>query len=65
MYRRLKARPDNTDSTAQRKVKESQVSAAFFKYLAGKAPFSDFHDQRESFEESMVPLVQIRFQNIF
>lgn len=65
IYRHLKARPDNTDSTVQRKVKEGQVSAAFFKYLVGKAPFSDFHDQHESFEESMVQLFLTQFQNLF
>ena len=65
MYQCLQACPDNTNSTAQRKVKEGQVLVAFFKYLAGKAPFSNFHDQRESFEESMVQLFLTQSWNLF
>ncbi|KAJ6610956.1 ribonuclease H-like domain-containing protein [Mycena sp. CBHHK59/15] len=39
MYRRMKTRPDNTDTPEQRKVKEQEISRAFIKYLSGTGDF--------------------------
>jgi hypothetical protein len=50
----MKARPNNLDTIEQRNVKEREVSAAFFKYLAGTGPFKDFNDERETYVATMV-----------
>ncbi|KAJ6543312.1 hypothetical protein B0H10DRAFT_1970455 [Mycena sp. CBHHK59/15] len=43
LYRRVMSRPDNTDTAADRKVKEGQVSKAFVQYLSGSGDFRDFN----------------------
>ncbi|KAJ7494917.1 ribonuclease H-like domain-containing protein [Mycena latifolia] len=43
LYRRMKGRPDNTDTPAERKAKETEVSKAFRQYLSGTGDFADFN----------------------
>jgi hypothetical protein len=56
MYKRMKARPDNPDSPAARKVKEEQLSTAFLQYLACTESFADWKGNEELFEQRMVCL---------
>ncbi|KAJ7175140.1 ribonuclease H-like domain-containing protein [Mycena crocata] len=53
MYQRMKSRPDNTDTAAERSVKEKALSAAFFKYLSGTGAFANWIGNEEMFEERM------------
>ncbi|KAJ6607786.1 ribonuclease H-like domain-containing protein, partial [Mycena sp. CBHHK59/15] len=53
MYQHMKSRPDNTDTAAERAVKEKALSAAFFKYLSGTGAFADWIGNEEMFEERM------------
>ncbi|KAJ7730528.1 ribonuclease H-like domain-containing protein [Mycena metata] len=47
VYRRVRSRPDNEDTPAQRDVKEKAVSKAFMQYLAGTGDFADLNDWEE------------------
>ncbi|KAJ6540907.1 ribonuclease H-like domain-containing protein [Mycena sp. CBHHK59/15] len=42
LYRRMKDRPDNSDTPEERKVKEAEVSKVFMQYLSGTGDFADF-----------------------
>ncbi|KAJ6629071.1 ribonuclease H-like domain-containing protein [Mycena sp. CBHHK59/15] len=47
VYRRVRSRPDNKDTPAERDVKEKAVSKAFMQYLAGTGDFVDINDWEE------------------
>ncbi|KAJ6600655.1 hypothetical protein B0H10DRAFT_2230922 [Mycena sp. CBHHK59/15] len=52
------SRPDNTDTAADRKVKEGQVSKAFVQYLSGSGDFRDFNAKEwEEIHESTDPVM--------
>ncbi|KAJ3978353.1 hypothetical protein F5890DRAFT_1382107, partial [Lentinula detonsa] len=54
MYRRIKSRPDNTDTQDERREKERQLSAALLQYLASTGPFKDCDEEgNHAFEEVM------------
>ncbi|KAJ7077492.1 ribonuclease H-like domain-containing protein [Mycena epipterygia] len=53
MYIRMKSRPDNKDTPAERKTKQDQLSTAFLQYLAGTHSFSAWEENKESFENRM------------
>ncbi|KAJ6548268.1 hypothetical protein B0H10DRAFT_1969220 [Mycena sp. CBHHK59/15] len=58
LYRRVMSRPDNTDTAADRKVKEGQVSKAFVQYLSGSGDFRDFNAKEwEEIHESTDPVM--------
>lgn len=54
MYRHMKTCPSNGDLPDVRIVKKRALSKAFLQYLAGTGPFSDWKDERESFEDIMI-----------
>ncbi|KAJ7751786.1 ribonuclease H-like domain-containing protein [Mycena maculata] len=53
MYQRMKSRPDNKDTDAQRKAKEERLSAAFLKYLSGTGTFAAWKGSEDLFEKRM------------
>ncbi|KAJ7760892.1 ribonuclease H-like domain-containing protein [Mycena maculata] len=53
MYQRMKSRPDNKDTDAQRKAKEERLSAAFLKYLSGNGTFAAWKGNEDLFEKRM------------
>ncbi|KAJ6587810.1 ribonuclease H-like domain-containing protein [Mycena sp. CBHHK59/15] len=58
LYHRVMSRPDNTDTAADRKVKEGQVSKAFVQYLSGSGDFCDFNAKEwEEIHESTDPVM--------
>lgn len=54
LYKRVRNRPDNLDTPAQRAEKEKAVSTAFFQYLATTGAFKEFAANKDTFKESMV-----------
>ncbi|KAJ6617270.1 hypothetical protein B0H10DRAFT_2218753 [Mycena sp. CBHHK59/15] len=58
LYCRVMSRTDNTDTAADRKVKEGQVSKAFVQYLSGSGDFRDFNAKEwEEIHESTDPVM--------
>ncbi|KAJ7592357.1 ribonuclease H-like domain-containing protein [Mycena floridula] len=47
MYRRMSARPDNTDTDEQCKKKETEVSAAFMEYISGTGEFGEWTEYKD------------------
>ncbi|TRM63057.1 ribonuclease H-like domain-containing protein [Schizophyllum amplum] len=52
LWRRMRDRPDNADSAETRLSKETELSAALLRYLAGTGSFASWETNREVFEQT-------------